>query len=138
MSAVPSRRSRRALFAGTALALALVLSACTHQRDPTGYSDSVRENFVEGCVAPGGEDADGLPENTCGCIYDYFDENVPWSEFSSSNSDRRTVTDPAVLEGGSWAKAYEACGVEVGGGLPVDEAVAPTDEGTDVTTTTEG
>ncbi|MBX3312855.1 MAG: hypothetical protein KF906_00925 [Actinobacteria bacterium] len=137
MSAVPSRRSRRALYAGVAVALTLVLSSCTHQRDPTGYSDSVRENFVEGCTAPDGVAADGLPEDTCGCIYDYFDENVPWSEFSSSNSDRRTVSDPAVLEGGSWAKAYEACGVSVGGGLPTEESVTTT-SGDATTTTTAG
>jgi hypothetical protein len=117
VSAVPSHR-RRALLAGAAVVLALVLSACTGQKDPTDYSDGVRENFVEGCVAPAEVVADGLPESTCGCIYDYFEENVEWSEFSSANSERREET--SVLSGEPWDSAYESCGVSVGGGAPTE------------------
>lgn len=130
MSAVPTRR-RRHLMAAAAVLLTLVLSACTGQRDPSDYSDGVRDNWMAGCTAPAGDEAAGLSEETCGCIYDHVEENMEWSDFAAANSDRRE--EPTVLEGPGWDEAYEACGVSVGGG----DATSPAEpEG--ATSTTEG
>jgi hypothetical protein len=79
VSAVPSRR-RRPLLAGAAVVLALALSACTGQTDPSDFSDGIREDFVSSCVAPNGVAAEGLSEVTCGCIWDHVEENMEFSD----------------------------------------------------------
>ncbi|MCB0978518.1 MAG: hypothetical protein KDB02_13770 [Acidimicrobiales bacterium] len=129
MSAVPSRRRR--LLIGFAIVVSLALSACTGQRDPTKYSDGVRENWMEGCTAPAGDKAEGLSSKTCGCIYDHVEEKMDFSDFKDANSDRRE--NPTVLKGPGWDEAYKACGVGPGTG---DKSSATSESSERTTTTT--
>ncbi|HET8929066.1 MAG TPA: hypothetical protein VFN21_00270 [Acidimicrobiales bacterium] len=100
------RRVRRFGPLVAALALVTVISgACVGQRDPTGYSASVREDFVDGCLAgyapsDGGKDP-ALARNTelCGCIYDQMankSKGIPFDDFKSAQSAiRKDPSDPA-------------------------------------------
>lgn len=129
MSAVPSRRRR--LLVGAVLVVSLGLSACTGQKDPTKFSDGIRDNWMEGCTMPAGDKTKGLSTSTCKCIYDHVEENMDFSDFSGANSDRRD--EPTVLKGPGWDEAYKACGVGLGTG---DNGASS--EETKTTTTTEG
>jgi hypothetical protein len=108
MSRQPSARrgARRSGPLVAALALLVVVGgACVGQRDPTGYSASVREDFVTGCVAgfapSGGGDDPELDRHTdlCGCIYDQMADKqtgIPFDDFKSAQSEiRKDPTDPA-------------------------------------------
>ena len=85
--------------------LVVVAGACVGQRDPTGYSASVREDFVAGCLAgyapSGGGKDPALERNTelCGCIYDQMANKatgIPFDDFKSAQSEiRKDPTDPA-------------------------------------------
>lgn len=99
------RRVRRLGPLVAALALVSVISgACVGQRDPTGYSASVREDFVTGCLAGYASGGDKDPEldyhtDLCGCIYDQMDDEddgIPFDDFKSAQSEiRKDPTDPA-------------------------------------------
>lgn len=82
----------------------LLAGACVGQQDPTGYSASVREDFVAGCVAgyaPTEGDDPELAHHTelCGCIYDEMsadETGIPFDEFKGAQSAiRKDPTDPA-------------------------------------------
>lgn len=103
----PPRGGRRRVAAlAAALGLVAVLSsACVGQRDPTGYSDSVRKDFVTGCLAgfapiDKGKDPELAAHRTlCGCIYDQMSaENtgIPFDKFKDAQSAiRKDPTNPA-------------------------------------------
>lgn len=85
--------------------LIVFATGCVGQRDPTGYGDSVRKNFVEGCTAgwnPEGKEKD--PEaaghhKLCTCLYDQLSDKktgIPFDDFKSAQSKiRENPTNPA-------------------------------------------
>lgn len=100
---------RRSFRFGTLAALALLLTvlttACVSQKDPTAYSDSVRKNFVTGCVAgyaprSGGKDSEAAQHRSlCGCIYSQMTDKtggITFDEFKAAQSAiRKNPKDPA-------------------------------------------
>ncbi len=106
--AAPRGRTGARGLAALVLALfALVaLSACTGQRDPTSYSDSVKENFVEGCrrgLSPTGVAATdpeaAASKRSCECLIgklsaDADKGGVPFKQFAAAQSKIRD--DPAA------------------------------------------
>lgn len=101
---LPTRRAgRRVSTLVAALAMVAVLAGgCVGQRDPTGYSASVREDFVAGCTqsyAAGhkGKDPEAKHHTElCGCVYDQMSNKttgIPFDEFKSAQSKIRK--DPA-------------------------------------------
>ncbi len=100
------RAGRRVSTLVAALALlAVVAGGCVGQRDPTGYSASVREDFVTGCLqgyAPSGGGKDPQVKHhteLCGCIYDEMSDKatgIPFDDFKSAQSAiRKDPADPA-------------------------------------------
>jgi hypothetical protein len=93
---VPHRRFRRALTAVAALfVVTAMLGACTGQRDPTGYTASVKKNFIAGCKAgyvPKGSKTDpdaAQHSEFCTCLYAELSNKktgIKWDEFSSAQS----------------------------------------------------
>ena len=134
------RRPRHVAILGAVLALGLLVG-CTGQRDPGDYSKSVRKNFIAGCDASAFADDDNaaemkakaLPTKQCECIYDYFEENVDFDDFSSANSDRRD--DPSALDDPEFTKAYDRCGPD--GAIAKGEET-PTTKGDGESTPTTG
>ncbi len=144
------RRPRHVAIFGAVIALGLLVG-CTGQRDPGDYSKSVRKNFIAGCDASAYVDTDNaaemkakaLPTKQCECIYDYFEENVDFGDFSGANSDRRD--NPRALDDPEFTKAFEGCGPDgalaKGEKTPTTEAkgeTTPTAEVDGDTTTPEG
>lgn len=88
------------------LALVVAVSgACVGQRDPTGYGDSVRKDFVTGCLAgyaqtDGSKDPEAAAHSElCGCIYDQMSNKttgIDFDDFKSAQSAiRKDPTNPA-------------------------------------------
>lgn len=135
------RRPRSVALLGAVFVIGL-LAGCTGQKDPDGYSDSVRENFVAGCDGSAfvgaddddAKDAISLPTPQCECIYDTIEETVDFDDFSSANSNRRD--DPTPLDDPEFVAAYDACDAD---GPIEGKTTATTSTETEGTTdTTEG
>lgn len=85
--------------------LVVLTSACVGQRDPTGYGDKVRDNFVEGCMTgftPKGEtkDPDAVRHRSlCTCLYDEMSNDktgISFDEFKGAQAKiREDPTNPA-------------------------------------------
>lgn len=137
-SSLIRRRPRRVAILGAVVAVGL-LAGCTGQRDPSGYSDSVRENFIAGCDGSAfvgaddddAKDAISLPTPQCECIYDTIEETIDFDDFSSANSNRRD--DPTPLDDPEFVAAYDACGPD---GPIEGKAPTTTSTETDATTST--
>lgn len=99
------RRGRRTMTAVAALALLVgFATGCVGDRDPTGYSDSVKENFIEGCVATSTNAEPTSSElkdrkTYCGCIYTKMTDKktgISFDEFSSAQKKiQKDPVDPA-------------------------------------------
>lgn len=136
MSAALIRRRFVPAFAAAVLSVVL-LSSCTGQRDPSSWSDSIKDEFVAGCdgsAAASESDpaiakelkANAQPTAVCRCVINKLADTMDFSEFKSANSDRRDEPASArsALTGKKYDAAYSAC-----------EA---TDETADTTTTSSG
>ncbi|MEO6989274.1 MAG: hypothetical protein ABI239_11575 [Aquihabitans sp.] len=147
-SSLIRHRPRRLAVLGAVVALGLLVG-CTGQRDPGGYGDSVRKNFVAGCDGSAFADFDpdsadakemkgqALPTPQCECIYDYMEENVDFDDFSKANSERRD--DPSALDDPVFEEALDraTCGPDGAMEGKTDKKTETT-ESTEKTTTTEG
>lgn len=115
---------RRASTIAIALALlAGVATGCVGDRDPTSYSDSVRDHFVEGCVATG---TSAEPTKVqlkdrrtyCGCIYAQMSDEktgISFDEFSSAQKkiqadpkDKANAIDVLIPEFARFEKACQS------------------------------
>lgn len=81
---------RRALVA----VLAAGLAGCVGQGTPNEYSNSVREDFVNGCVEGAGQGS-GDPQQVCQCTYRALEADVPFDRFKDVNED--LTEDPGPL-----------------------------------------
>jgi hypothetical protein len=119
VSATPNRPSRarhRHLAAG-AVALALVLSGCGHQKEPGSYSGA-KDAFIAECTKQASADNQASdvvtkissPKTFCTCVYDELskDGGYPFSDFKATNKDLRE-SDGAKKLPAEFTKAYSAC-----------------------------
>ena len=131
------RRPRRVAILGAVLALGMLVG-CTGQRDPKGYSDTVRKDFVAGCDASAFAGranakemkAQALPTKQCECIYDAIEKDISFSDFSKANADRRD--NASALDDPAFKKAFDSCGPD---GPRAKGETTPTTEGKIDTTT---
>ena len=92
----PTRRSRRLMRSVLAVLVATALtSACTGQRDPTGYTAGVGKNFVAGCekgFVPKGSKSDPKAKfhvKYCSCLYTHMSNKqsgIKFSEFADAQN----------------------------------------------------
>ena len=101
-----SNRRFGASFAGIVLA-ALLFAGCTGQSTPDGYNDSVRENFVRGCVDTSKEDGSTWSTDECECAYEAIEEDVEWDEFKRITDDQ--TEEPSPLPE-SFTEVFADCG----------------------------
>ncbi len=136
-STVPVSSNRRRV-AGSVVALVAslaLLSGCAGQQTPGSYSDSVKDNFVKGCVTTSNDDA---PEGGasfdvqafCECAYSRIEKNVSFGDFKKVVDDQ--IEKPSALPA-SFTEAYADC--EQSNGAGAEPAVDSTT--TTVTSTTE-
>jgi hypothetical protein len=105
------------LGSAAALAAALLLGACTG-REPTGYGDEVKDNFVGACTEAGGED------DVCECTYEAVSNEIEFDRFKEieeSIEDGSNELPPEVSD------LFAQCGVE--GPLPAGSSTTSTTEG---------
>ncbi len=140
-----SSRSRRAAF-GVALSASLVvaLAGCsTPSNTPEAYDDTVKTNFMNGCTATAppaktgetGESlGDGASDQYCECAYNWFVNNVPYSDSTASEGqapanpafaafDFKTINadladDPEAMPEEIKTALAEACGTSEDPGTP--------------------
>lgn len=84
-------RSARFVFA------LLLFAACSPKEG--GYPDQVRENFVTACSEG------GAPEDTCACMFDEIEENIPFDEYAELEREGQE----AILADDRIQDAADAC-----------------------------
>ncbi len=98
-----------------------MLAACSKTSKPTDYNAEVERNFVDTCVAQGG---DGL-RPVCRCAYRRFEREIPYDRFA--RIDQRLADDPNASLPDDLVAIYTDCVVGEGGGSAgVTPTVPPT------------
>jgi hypothetical protein len=64
-------------LAVVALVVVIAIVAAVRPKRQTDYDDAVRDRFLAACTAQGGEPV----QDTCGCLYDQIEQNVPFDRF---------------------------------------------------------
>lgn len=112
-----------------------LLTGCMGQRDASEYNDDVRADFIAGCDGSAFADEPerealeegSLDTETCTEAYDCIEENVPFDDFKSVNSNLREdpgPMDPLIMN------ALDDCGIDTGAFTPA-ASQTPADQDTD-------
>lgn len=100
----PSRSKRAAFSVAVALASVVALAGCnTPSNTPEAYDSTVETNFMNGCTATGppaktgetGESlGDGASAQYCQCAYNWYVNNVPYSDDEATTSEGQQPANP--------------------------------------------
>lgn len=89
---------------GVVTALALGVSSCGVNPQPTGYGDAYKDNFMLGCtgVDPDGKSPDGYEKlastKQCTCVYEGLEEKVPFDEAKEFEEAQAKAESGAEIE----------------------------------------
>ena len=107
---MPATRIRRhrftVLLIGAVLCLGSV-TGCARQKIPTSYTDSVKEDFLNGCKKTAKADGEiTAVSDFCTCAWTAIKKDVPFGTFKKVNN--QLTDEPGKLPS-SITKAYDSC-----------------------------
>jgi len=100
LSGVRSRTFKTILLS---LVIFLAASACAGSGEPDDYEDVIETNFTESCReandrGEGEPSIDNIVEY-CGCVYDAYEQDVPYEQFKAEDDSCETASKKGLSAG---------------------------------------